>query len=164
MPTQLGGTLIVDNKTSANTFTIEKPKNNNYVQLLGDFPATIGSSSEFKAAFNLSVSAFWNVNENDELNVAVNMSNGEKTINGTLKIYTSGGEHYPDFIVFKLDFDGTQSAIHQVSVSSTLEAITEALPVGDVNILFGDAGTNVADTGGSPGLEELVTVAEIVAG
>ncbi len=164
LPTQLNGALIVVNNTTANMFMIDKPQNNNYVQLLGDFPATIGSSSEFKAPFNLSVSALWNSLLDDKLNVPVKMSNADKTVDGTLKIYTLGGEHYPDFVVFELDFNCSRSVVHKVSLSLTEEPILDTFPVGDVNILISDAGTNVADTGGSPGIEDLATVAEIAAG
>ena len=162
MPVILSGILTIENMTKSKNFYINKPDNNNYVQLLGDFPSSVSSRSVIKANFYLSVSVLRNSNEYNRLNVPVKMENGSSSTSGLLKIYTSGGEYYPDFVVFDLYFSDKLSASSRVKVNPIEDEILNVISLGRTSIILNDAKFICNYAQSSEGLEEQYAVVDIV--
>lgn len=163
MSIQISGLLTISNKTSSCTFILKEAIRTR-VTLLGKLPAKISRKEKFKVAFAFDVSLFVNANEDLNTTIGIEVTNGKKIVKGTLKIYTAGGEHYPDFVVVELDFERSQSAVFEAPLDSLVEEIGDVVSAGDIDILFRDAGTNAANSKNSINLESLGTLAEIMAG
>ena len=90
------------------------------------------------------------------------MENGSSSTSGLLKIYTSGGEYYPDFVVFDLYFSDKLSASSRVKVNPIEDEILNVISLGRTSIILNDAKFICNYAQSSEGLEEQYAVVDIV--
>ncbi len=162
MPIFINGSLKISNKTRSNILWVGNPETNNYFQLLGDFPTSIKSQTEVNSSLYLSASALWNIMENKKLSVPMKLTKGSVCTEGLLRIFTSGGDYYPDYIIIEIHFSDKLSASCRVKVDSIENEFINVVSLGNLDVILTDAEIELNCEYGSKGLEELFTVVEIV--
>lgn len=157
MPIFINGTLTFSNQTRSNTLWIGNPKINNYFQLLGEFPSSIESRSEIKSNLYLAVSALWNIVDNKKLSVPIKLTKGSVTTEGLLRVYLSGGDYYPDYLVIEIHFSEKLSVSYRVKVDSIENEFVNVVSLGNVDIILSDAHIESNYDYSSKGLEDFLT-------
>jgi len=166
MSTQVTGTLEFDNKSTDVVFALQQPTTAGDTQIgnFSDLPVSLKpNANTAKCVVVFNAGAFETVT-NQQITIGYSISNAKdasKALNGTFKMYFSGGTSYPDFLNFEVDFkdqQGTQQQGFTVSIplSSTDEATLPAVNFGSLNILLNDNGLTAALNGGGSQLSNVL--------
>jgi hypothetical protein len=143
--------LVVDNRTSGASIRIDPPTAS--VQTSVDvptsvgFPATIGVNEEVQLLCTF-YAGFFNNAEIDNLVMPVSLTSSGTTVSGTIRMYTAGGEHFPDYVITDLDVGGmrstTQLPTSGLDVVGAATSGGAGTQVGTLTLVFSDLGANTA--------------------
>ena len=158
MSTQVTGVLEFDNKSTSVAFNLGTPTTAGDTQIgnFSDLPTNLQPNAETakcNPVFNAGL--FEDVND-EQITIGYTITNtndSSKSVSGIFKMYFSGGNSYPDFLNFEVDFNdenNTQQEGFTVSIplSATDEATLPAVDFGSLDILLNDNGLSAALNGG----------------
>lgn len=156
--------LAIDNRTSGARIRIDRPTVKVQTWVPEDhFPITIKVNQEGRIGVSLYAGIMHNAGA-DNLVMPVSVTSGGTTASGTLRIFTAGGTHYPDYIVTELNVGEMRlSAQHYVSgLDGFTAGVLGPTPVGEATLIFSDLGAHASTHAMEVGVIEAVKLAVAV--
>jgi hypothetical protein len=140
--------LVIDNRTSGARIRIDRPTITVQAEAIGDvFPLTIEADEERGVICSLYAGMFDNAGK-DNLVMPISITSGGATVSGTIRMYTGGGSHYPDYVFTELSAGELRTSSRlDVGGFDTVMAGMGSSPVGTVTLVFSELGSTAVTQG-----------------